>query len=140
MKVAVLGYGFLGRWHCEKANTLLNENFYALVEKFPEAQKTAREKFPHLKIVSDLKEIIDQIDAAIVVTPTSTHFEIVSELLKKKKHVFCEKPLGISKDEIEQIKKLADPQLVLQVGHIERFQHVWQEWKKYFEHKSPFTM
>jgi predicted dehydrogenase len=44
--------------------------------------------------VTELKSIINEIDAAIVVSPTSTHMEQVNLLLDHQKHVFCEKPLA----------------------------------------------
>jgi predicted dehydrogenase len=139
MKVAVMGFGHLGKWHCEKALSLLADDFIAIVESFPEAKKNAQEKYPKVKVVDDIKNIINEIDAAIIVTPTSTHYSLVEFLLKNNKHVFCEKPLAVSIDELDKIKPLLKNNLILQVGHIERFQSVWENWKKYFNHSSRFN-
>ena len=95
IRVAVLGYGHLGKWHCQKVEAHKDlVDFVAIVEKFPAGQEAARSNHPGVRVVSDIKEVITDIDAAFVVTPTSTHFELVSYLLEQNKHVFCEKPLG----------------------------------------------
>ena len=69
VRVAVLGYGHLGKWHCQKvaANSEVAE-FVAIVEKFPAGQEAARANHPGVKVVSDIKEVINEIDAAFVVT------------------------------------------------------------------------
>lgn len=138
MKVAVLGFGHLGKWHCEKARTLLGHDFFAIVESYKEAKLIAKEKFPNIQIVDDISEILDKIDAAIVVTPTSTHFSIVEMLLKNKKHVFCEKPLTTTLKEMESLKTYLSNDLILQVGHIERYQSVWHLWRNYFLNQTRF--
>jgi predicted dehydrogenase len=132
VRVAVIGYGFLGKWHAEKANNLENAILVAIVESDQTSQKTAKEKFPDLQIVSNVKEIMDLIDAAIVVTPTSTHYGLVQLLLSHNKHVFCEKPLTSKLENSLKIKnQLNEKNLVLQVGHSERFHEVWDK-KEYY--------
>ena len=142
VRVAVIGYGFLGKWHAEKANDLKDASLVAIVEKYGPAQIIAQEKFPHIKIVNDIKEIIDSIDAAIVVTPTSTHYDLVKTLLSHNKHVFCEKPLTSTLENSLKIQKqLSGKDLVLQVGHSERFHEVWEHedlYKDYLE--SPCSL
>ncbi|MFL5811890.1 MAG: Gfo/Idh/MocA family protein, partial [Flavisolibacter sp.] len=100
VRVAVLGYGHLGKWHCQKVAAHADvAEFVAIVEKFPAGQEAARANHPGVKVVSDIKEVINEIDAAFVVTPTSTHFELVSYLLQNNKHVFCEKPVCSNDEE-----------------------------------------
>lgn len=128
IRVAVLGYGHLGKWHCQKveANSE-NVEFVAIVEKFDKGQESARANHPQVKVVSDIQEIIQEIDAAIVVTPTSTHFELVKYLLENNKHVFCEKPLCSNDEEAGRLKEIAGGKdVVLQVGHSERFHAAWE--------------
>ena len=106
IKVAVIGYGNLGKWHCDKAATLDAAHFHAIVEPDPTAKERAKTKYPDVKVVSNIDEIIDEIDAAAVVTPTSFHYEIVKYLLSKGKHVLCEKPLTSNANQAEDLKKL----------------------------------
>ena len=86
VNVAVVGYGHLGRWHTQKAAGLENANLVAVVEPFNQA--AVKEAYPKIKVVADIKEVMNEIDAAIIVTPTSTHFELTSLLLENNKHVF----------------------------------------------------
>lgn len=125
VKVAVIGYGHLGKWHCQKANQIGTCEFVAIVESFEAGRKKAQEDFPNVRVVSDFKQIINEVDAFVVVTPTSTHANIVVELLKNKKHVFCEKPLCSNAQELIDIKKNLNDNLVLQVGHSERCHQAW---------------
>lgn len=125
VKVAVIGYGHLGKWHAQKANQIDNSDLIAIVEPYESGQIQAKEAYPNIKIVSSLSEVIDEIDAAIVVTPTSTHFEVVKDLLEKDKSVFCEKPLCSSFEEAEALKPFLKDNLV-QVGHSERCHQIWE--------------
>jgi predicted dehydrogenase len=64
----------------------------------------------------------DDVDAAIVASPTESHYAIVAALLEKGIHVFVEKPIAAEVAEAERLVDLARSKgLVLQVGHLERF-------------------
>lgn len=129
VRVAVLGYGHLGKWHCQKveANKEVAE-FVAIVEKFPAGQEAAKAAHPGVRIVSDIKEVINDIDAAFIVTPTSTHFELVKYLLENNKHVFCEKPVCSNDSEAAKLKDIAaSKNVIIQVGHSERFHEAWEK-------------
>lgn len=143
LRVAVLGYGHLGKWHCQKveANKDLVD-FVAIVEKFPNGQEAAKSGHPLVRVVNDIKDIIHEIDAAFVVTPTSTHFELVKYLLENKKHVFCEKPLCSNDAEAKELAVVAqDKNVVLQVGHSERFHEAWEKLREKFQNlKTPYTV
>lgn len=142
VRVAVLGYGHLGKWHCQKvdANKDLAE-FVAIVEKFPASKEMARSNHPEVKVVDDIKEIINDIDAAFVVTPTSTHFELVKYLLENNKHVFCEKPVCSNEAEANKLREIsADKSVIIQVGHSERFHEAWELLREKFKNlPTPFV-
>lgn len=145
VRVAVIGYGHLGKWHCQKAESFpeLSELKY-IVEKFPAGQEAAKKAHPNATVVDDISKCINDIDAAFVVTPTSFHFEIVEYLLKNNKHVFCEKPVTESTAQALKLQELlkANP-IVLQVGHSERFHQAWERKKTYaqfFEAPSHITL
>jgi predicted dehydrogenase len=128
VNVAVIGYGHLGKWHAEKAESLKDSNLKFIVEQNTEVHNEIKEKYPHTKIVSDYKDILREIDAAIVVTPTMSHFSIVRDLIEAGIHIFCEKPLVSTVAECAQLKKLiSDNSKILQVGHSERFHKVWYQ-------------
>lgn len=143
VRVAVIGYGHLGKWHCQKVEAHPEvADFVAIVEKFPAGQEAAKAAHPKTKVVGDIKDVINDVDAVFVVSPTSTHFELVKYLLEQKKHVFCEKPLCSNDAEAAELKKIAlGSKKVLQVGHSERFHEAWEKLKtKLHDLPTPFTV
>jgi predicted dehydrogenase len=143
VRVAVLGYGHLGKWHCQKVEACAEvAEFVAIVEKTPAGLQAAMTNHPKVKVVADLKEILSEIDAAFIVTPTSTHFELVKALLENGKHVFCEKPLCSNDQEGQALSDIARASsLCLQVGHSERFHAAWEILKEDFQNlPSPYLV
>lgn len=145
IKTAVIGYGHLGKWHAQKAEAFpeMAELKY-IVEKFPAGQEAASKAHPKATIVDDISKCIDDIDAAFVVTPTSFHYEIVDYLLKKNKHVFCEKPITETTEQALKLKELLKTHsVILQVGHSERFHQAWErknEYKHFFDAPAHITL
>lgn len=145
IKVAVVGYGHLGKWHAEKACAFpeLAELKY-IVEKFPASIEAAKKSHPGVQVVDDISKAIHDIDAAFIVTPTSFHFELVEYLIKNNKHVFCEKPLTETTLQSLKLKELLHGKdLVLQVGHSERFHQVWErkeDYKQFFDSPAHITL
>ena len=132
INVAVIGYGHLGKWHAQKADQLETSQLVAIVEPFEANKKAAQDTYPHVKVVDDIRDVMDEIDAAVIVTPTSTHFELVKLLLSNKKHVFCEKPLTSTFDEAKALEPFIGD-LVLQVGHSERCHKAWEKLEEVFK-------
>lgn len=145
VKTALIGYGHLGKWHAQKAEQLESCDFIAIVERNSEKKKLAQEAYPHVKVVDDLSGIMDEIDAALIVTPTSFHFEIAKILLENRKNVFCEKPVTETYEQALELKKLASlHKNFLQVGHSERFHSIWEKrtstFKDFFQSPSFIKM
>jgi predicted dehydrogenase len=143
VRVAVIGYGHLGKWHCQKVEAHKEvAEFVAIVEKFPAGQEAAKANHPNVKIVSDIKEVMNDIDAAFIVAPTSVHFDLVKTLLDNNKHVFCEKPVCSNDDEANKLKQIAaDKKVVIQVGHSERFHEAWDKLREKFQSlPTPYTV
>ena len=83
-------------------------------------KKSAAEDYGiHFK--RDFRELLPLVDAVIVATPASTHFEIASICLREKKHLLVEKPLALSLLHAQELVSLANQSnLVLSVGHLYR--------------------
>lgn len=80
------------------------------------------------KAVTTLEELAAEVDAAAVAVPTIAHRQVAGFLLEQGKHVLVEKPLSESLSEAQELVALADAKgLVLQVGHIERFNPVMKQ-------------
>ena len=84
LKVAVVGYGHLGKWHCEKVSESLKADLKVIVDPLLTSREKASAGHPKVKVLSQLDELKNvDIDAAIVVVPTSFHFEVVEYFLEQ---------------------------------------------------------
>ena len=121
LRVAVIGVGHLGRIHARLAAGLEEIDLVAVVDPVQETRERVAEE-THTRAVADYRELIGEIEAAIVATPTVTHRAIGHELLESGVPLLIEKPLAPTADEANELVSLAHRQgLVLQVGHVERF-------------------
>lgn len=69
-----------------------------------------------------LDELLAEIDAAVVVTPTRTHHEVAKRALERGVHLLIEKPIAATLDQADELVTLAGSKgLLLQIGHVERF-------------------
>jgi predicted dehydrogenase len=121
VNLAIIGLGRWGPNYVRIFSAMPECNLKVVVDSDPKALQKLKNKYPALEQGTDYKEVLsrDDIDAVIVVTPTSTHFEIVKLALQKGKHVLCEKPITNSgKDAWELSELSAEKQVQLMVGHI----------------------
>ena len=125
LRLAIIGGGHLGRIHAKLAKG--NEQFQVIAVAEP-AETACRLVHDQLQLATyrDYRQLIGQIDAAVVATPTSTHYEVASTLLRAGIHVLVEKPLATTPDQADRLVQIArHHQRVLQVGHVERFNPSW---------------
>jgi predicted dehydrogenase len=124
LRVGVVGVGHIGKNHARLYAALPSVEFTAIFDTDPVvAEQRASEH--GVKAASSLEEFAEQIDAASIATPTSTHFEIGRELLARGKHLLVEKPITDNTAQATELAELAAKRgLVLQVGHVERFNPV----------------
>ncbi len=135
VKTIVIGYGFLGKWHAQKAAALHEScELVAIIETFPANIEKAKADHPNVKVLNNWQEIVSEFEAAVIVTPTSFHHEVAMNLLKAGKHVFCEKPLASTTQQSKEIEALStQKKLTLQVGHSERCHEAWEKLNPYFK-------
>jgi predicted dehydrogenase len=133
IKVAVIGIGNLGQHHA-RIYYLMRElvNLVAIVD----VDKTKIEKYkkiyPDVEFFTDYRNVIDKIDAVSLVVPTKLHYSIAKEIILAKKHILIEKPITTTVEEAEELVFLAEQNnVILQVGHVERFNPVIQTIKDY---------
>ena len=121
IKVAVIGVGSLGQHHARNYRENPNCELIAVVDSDENRAKEIA-KANKTNAVTDIDQILDDVDAVSVVVPTIYHFEIASKLLKQGKHVLVEKPITSTVEEAHQLVDIAhENNKILQVGHIERF-------------------
>lgn len=121
LRLAVVGTGHLGRIHARLAAGLDEVDLVAVVDSNQSAcQQVASDT--GAKPLSDFRELFGEVDAAVIATPTKSHCQIAQELMHGGLHLLVEKPLAASLEEAEAMVNLSRrQQLVLQVGHVERF-------------------
>jgi predicted dehydrogenase len=132
IKVGVIGAGHLGKIHL---NILSNSNFNLI--GFHDTDVENSEKLASEKGYVFFKEIdslINLIDAVVIVSPTTTHFEIAKKCIKKGKHIFVEKPLTTNSVEARIINKLAkEGNIIGQVGFVERYNQAFISCREFID-------
>ena len=116
MNFAIIGLGYWGKNYYRILNSNDNINLSAVVDSNQNINLDERTK--HFPDLEDLLNSKINIDAAIIATPTNTHYEITKKLLNNGVHVLVEKPLSTKADEASELINLADENnLVLLVDH-----------------------
>jgi UDP-2-acetamido-3-amino-2,3-dideoxy-glucuronate N-acetyltransferase len=111
----------MGRWGANHLRVLKSMPIELFVAEHDEKRLNLAE-IPEDHRSKHARALFSRIDAAVVVTPVSAHFEICRDLLEMGKDVFVEKPITIVSNEARELAKLAEKSgLILQVGHIFRF-------------------
>ncbi len=121
-RTAVVGVGSMGRWHAQKFASLPQSELVAVVDKDLDRAEVVASEVGAPLALDDYRQLIGKVDAIALATPTSTHFEIAMLMLENGIHMLIEKPIAASIDEAGELVELAESKgLVLQVGHLERF-------------------
>lgn len=121
VRVGVVGVGYLGQFHAEKYARLGEAHLVAVADVDPlRARQTAARFF--CQNLASHRDLIGKVDAVSVVVPTQEHYAVAREFLEAGIHVLVEKPMTSTLDEADALIHLARGKgLVLQVGHLERF-------------------
>jgi len=136
MKIVQIGTGGWGKNHTRILSQL--GVLVAVCDSNAERSKEYAEKYS-VNHYESLDELIvsEEFDAALVVTPTSTHSFIATKLIEAKKHVFVEKPMTYDSTEGEKLEEMAQRnKVILACGYIERFNPVVDIVKGYVKEKK----
>ena len=129
MKCAVVGVGYLGKFHAEKYAAMNDVELVGISDVNPKVAEIAKKhKCPYYQ---DYHELLDKCDLVSIVVPSHMHHKIGCEFLKAGVNCLVEKPFATTLEEAEEMKHLAEKQSVmLSVGHLERFNPVFQRLQK----------
>ena len=133
LKIGVIGTGHLGKIHLRILQEL--PELFEIVGFFDADEQTSNQVEEQFKIkaFSSAASLIDEVDCVDVVTPTISHFSTAIEALRKRKHIFVEKPLTETLVEASQLVRLCqEAEVVVQVGHVERFNPAFVAAKPFF--------
>jgi predicted dehydrogenase len=124
IRAAVIGVGYLGRFHAQKYAALPDCELVGVVDQ-NERARTAVAAELNVAAHADHRDLIGHVDAVSVVTHTPSHFAIAADFLRAGVHVLVEKPITETVAQAQELIALARTAgKVLQVGHLERFNAV----------------
>lgn len=119
--IGVVGVGHLGALHAKMLAGARNARLVSVFDTNGEkAAAVAAEQ--GCGCARSVEELLDAVDAVSIAVPTSLHFDIAAEAIRRGRHVFLEKPITRTVDEARALNALArEHGVMIQVGHIERF-------------------
>jgi len=121
LKTAVIGVGYLGKFHAEKYATLDKSELIAVVDANADTAKEIADKYG-CQALTDYHELLGKVDAVSIAAPTTMHHQIARDFLENDTHVLIEKPITVTVDQADDLIELAiTNDLMIQVGHLERF-------------------
>lgn len=121
IRTAVVGVGYLGKFHAEKYSFLPNSELVAVCDiNRQQCQEIAASH--GVTAVYDYHDLLGKVDAVSIAVPTALHYSIAKTFLTNNIHVLVEKPITHTVAEAEELITIAkNNHLILQVGHLERF-------------------
>jgi predicted dehydrogenase len=120
-RVGVIGAGYLGQYHAEKYAAMDTVDLVGIVDIDADRANNIAYR-TNTQAFTGLNDLIGKVDAVSIATPTPLHFEIGQTMLNAGIHVLIEKPISTNLEEARVLIDLAESRnLVLQVGHLERF-------------------
>ncbi len=126
LRIAVVGAGHLGRIHTRLLSSFDDVELVGVVDPIKQARERVADEFGTQAFASHL-EVADQIDAAVVATTTDHHRDVGVDLLTRGIHTLIEKPIARTVQEADELVAAAsEHNVVLQIGHVERFNGAWQ--------------
>ena len=129
VRTGVIGAGKMGQHHCRVYSNFRGSKFVGVCDANPEAGQRVAALYD-VPYFNNFDDLLAQVDAVSLVTPTPYHFDLAKRCLERGVNVLIEKPIT---ETLEQAKTLAhmaqQSGLIVQVGHIERFNSAFGELK-----------
>jgi predicted dehydrogenase len=121
VKTAVIGVGSLGQHHARILGQHRNSQLQYVVDSdLKRAEKIA--KVNQVSYLTDFNDLIGKVNAVVIAVPTEYHYQVAKPLLEAGLHCLVEKPFTLNVHEAQELIEIAKSKdLVLQVGHVERF-------------------
>lgn len=124
IRVGVVGVGSLGQWHARIYSEMPDVELVGVYDADRKRAKEIAERY-HTTAYRTVHELTDVVEALNIVVPTDKHRAVAGAVIEKGRHVLVEKPIASSMKEAEELVELAQKHnVILQVGHVERFNPV----------------
>ena len=124
LRAGVIGVGYLGNFHADKYRRIPGVRLVGLADTDFGRATEISERY-NVDAFSDYKTLLPKVDIVSIVVPSGVHYEVAKHCLSAGIHCLVEKPLTENVAEANELVELArDTKIVLQVGHLERFNPV----------------
>ena len=121
LKTAVIGVGYLGKFHAQKYAQLPASELVAVCDSNSDIAQTIADEHG-VDVHTNYNDLIGKVDAVSIVVPTQKHYEVAKVFLDNGIHVLLEKPITSTVEQARELVQIADQnKLVFQIGHLERF-------------------
>ena len=127
VRVGVIGIGNMGWHHARVLSLLKDAELVGVADPDAARGELATQQFG-CRWFADYAQLLEQVDAVCIAVPTLLHHRVGLACLQAGRHVLIEKPIAASQEEATELIKAADRAgVLLQVGHIERFNPAFRE-------------
>jgi predicted dehydrogenase len=140
VRIGVIGVGRMGQSHCRVYSNLRHAKFVGLCDVNADLGKDVARRH-EVSFFRDVDSLLENVDAVSVSTPTPEHFAIVKRCIDQGIHVMVEKPFTETLEQAKELKEAAaKSKVVVQVGHIEKYNPAFIELRKVLEGMEILTM
>jgi virulence factor len=140
IRTGVIGVGRMGQHHCRIYSGLRQTRLAGVYDSDCHIANDLATRYD-TTCFTNIDELLDQVDAISIATPTPTHFDFAMRCLERGIHVLVEKPVTNTLEEAEILARAVEKrQLILEVGHIDRFNPTYLELKNVLESVEPLAI
>ena len=140
VRIGVIGVGRMGKSHCRVYSSLPRAQLVGVCDEDRDLGYQIAQQY-QVPSYSNLDDLLEQVDAVSIVTPTPTHFDLAMRCLEKGVHILVEKPITETVRQAEILTNAAEAcPVVVQVGHIERFNPTYIELENVLEGLSVLSI
>ena len=133
VRIGIIGVGTMGERHCRVCANLPHVELVGVADMSEERGCRVADRY-ETTYFPDYRALLPQLDAVTIAASTPVHYTLTAECLERGLHVMVEKPIAETIEQARQLVQMADERgLVLQVGHIERFNPAFVELKHVIE-------
>jgi len=127
VKTGIIGLGRMGRYHLNLNDEIHESDLQVLCDADNAVRSAVAENYSY-EMTSDFNDVLDKVEAVTVAAPTKHHYDIAKKCLESGKHVLVEKPITTNLEQATELFEIAEKKnLVLHIGHVERFNGAVQE-------------
>ena len=121
VNISLIGVGRMGQFHLNVISQINSINLTGIYDADENHLNEVSNKY-NINKFNSLDDAVDNSDAVIIASPTKYHFEIAKKALEKGRHVLVEKPMTETYIQAKELQEIVNKKnLILQVGHVERF-------------------